>query len=228
MSRVIKSLDLVGHAEVRALARAAPLAVASPQDEERERFRTRIAQLESELRQRDLAAASLRADIDTARETGRSEGRAAGVREAEDRQAARLTLLEQNLRGARDKLDECFAALGRLAMLVAQECLDTILGDPEYRADALRAIVAKQLTQIEKPALLAIEVSGTDFPDAASLAAIEGEVAPHRVAVRANAEIAVGGCRMTLRLGRMDIGIDQQWGTLRALLGEIAAEEEAR
>ncbi len=38
MSSLIKSLDRVGHAEVRPLARPAPLAAVSPQEEERERF----------------------------------------------------------------------------------------------------------------------------------------------------------------------------------------------
>jgi flagellar biosynthesis/type III secretory pathway protein FliH len=228
MSSLIKSLDRVGHAEVRPLVRPAPLAAMPPQDEERERLCARIAQLETELSQRDLANAGLRADIDAARESGRSEGRAVGLREAEDRQAQRIALLEENLRSARAKLDESFTALERLAILVAQECLDAILGDPEYRMEALRAIVAKQLSQIEKKALLAIELSSADFPNTASLAAIKGEVKPHKVSVSANSGIGAGGCRMTFRLGRMDVGIGQQWGTLRTLLSEIADEKEMR
>jgi flagellar biosynthesis/type III secretory pathway protein FliH len=224
MSGIIKSLDRARHGEIRPLARPSQ----PPQEDEQDRLRARIAQLETEMRQRDQVQAGLRADIDAALLRGKDEGRAAGLREAEDRQAARLALLEKNLRDARARMDEGFASLERLAVLVAEECLDTILGERKYRAGALRKIVAKQLAGIEKSALLAIELSSIDFADAEALAAVESDVASSKVAVSASAEIAPGGCRMTLRLGRMDVGIDRQWGTLRTVLGEIAAAKDVR
>jgi flagellar biosynthesis/type III secretory pathway protein FliH len=45
------------------------------------------------------------------------------------------------------------------------------------------------------------------------------------VEVSASNEIGSGGCRINLRLGRLSVGVDQQWPVLRNLLGEMAQPE---
>jgi flagellar biosynthesis/type III secretory pathway protein FliH len=227
MSGLIKVTDTMGHAAVRPLTKLAPPPIVSPQDEERERLRVRTAQLESELRQRDVVIAGLRSDVDLALERGKTEGHAAGLKAAEDRQAERLAILESGVRQARARLDENLASLERLAAALAGECLDTVLGDRKYRAQTVRKILAAQSAKIEKSALLAVELSSSDFPDAEALAVIERDIAPSQAALSARAEIPSGGCRMVLRLGQMDVGLDQQWGSLRDLLAEIASPKGA-
>jgi len=131
------------------------------------------------------------------------------------------------VRQARARLDESLASLERLAAALAGECLDTVLGDRKYRAQTVRKILAAQCAKIEKSALLAVELSDADFPDAEALAVIERDIAPSQAALSARAEVPSGGCRMVLRLGQMDVGLDRQWGTLRDLLAEIASPKGA-
>jgi flagellar biosynthesis/type III secretory pathway protein FliH len=222
MSGIIKSVDLAGHARVRPLSRPAPSPVVSAADEERERLRSRIAQLEVEIHQRDLTVAGLRGEVDAAFERGRSEGHAAGLRAAEDREAERTALLGTALRAARERLDDSLKSLDGLAAAIAAECLDVILGDRKHRAAALRKIIAAQVSRIEKSALLAVELSGADFPDAEAFAGIRKDVALEGVALNLSPDVAPGGCRMVLKLGRIEAGLDRQWGTLRGLLEETA------
>lgn len=227
MSGIIKAMDPTGHAAVRPLTKVMPPPIVSPQDEERERLRGRVAQLEAELRQRDVVIAGLRSEVDLALERGKTEGRAAGLQAADDRQAERLAILETGVRHARVHLDESLASLERLAAALAGECLETVLGDRKYRSQTVRKILAAQCAKIEKSALLAVELSSADFSDTEALADIERDIAPSQAALSARAEIPSGGCRMVLRLGQMDVGLDQQWGTLRDLLAEIASPKGA-
>ena len=75
--------------------------------------------------------------------------------------------------------------------------------------------------------LLAVEVSREDFADGEALTALAHRLSPLAVVIEANPEMASGACVMRLRLGRLSIGIDQQWGVLRDLLTEMSEPEAA-
>lgn len=230
MSAIIKSGNLAELSAVRSLSPVTALATAvvSRHDEERDRLRRRIDSLETELGQRDSVIANLKAEAKRAFDEGRAQGHEDGVAQADDRQAERISLLEGALRQARSELAGGIDALERLAVLLARDCLDMILGDGAHRAELLRKIVAAQIAKIEKSALLAVEVSGEDFKNEKALAAVAKHGGLPPALVIASRDIPSGGCLMRLRLGRIEVGINQQWGALRDLLAEMALPEPAQ
>lgn len=226
---VIKSGNLAGLSSVRPIASQAQAAVVvlQRQDEERERLHRRIAALESELRERDVAIDVLRKDVERAFEEGTDKGHVAGLAAAEDKQNDRLFRLETAARRAQEGIAAGLVSLERLAALLARECCDKILGNAQDRADLIGYIIAVQIAKIDKSMLLAVEVSREDFPDDEALAALAQRLAPLTVALEANGEMTSGACVMRLRLGRLSIGIDQQWGALKELLTQMSEPEAA-
>jgi flagellar biosynthesis/type III secretory pathway protein FliH len=226
---VIKSGNLAGLSSVRPIAAHASAAIVplQRQDEERERLRRTIATLESDLRERDVAIDVLRKDVERAFAEGTAKGHAAGLADAEDKQNDRLDRLEATARLAQEGVSAGLVSLERLSALLARECVDKILGNAQDRADLIGYIIAVQVAKIDKSMLLAVEVSRDDFPDAEALAALAQRLSPLAVALEANAEMAPGACVMRLRLGRLAVGIDQQWGALKDLLTEMSEPEAA-
>lgn len=221
MSTLIKSSQ---GAVVRPLGMALRPPV-SPLEEECERLRQRVTALDGELGRRDATIAELRAEIPRAEEKAKAEGRELGFKDAQDRQEARLALLDAGIRQAQTRLSENMSSLERLAALLARECLDTVLGDPKHRASSVRKIIANQVAKIEKSSVLTIELSKADFPDDEALAALAEALRP--AALSASEAMAPGACRMTLRLGTIEVGLDRQWTSLRAVLDSIATEGRA-
>jgi flagellar biosynthesis/type III secretory pathway protein FliH len=225
MSAIIKSGSTAGLAAVRSLSSVNALAsrkVPSKEDEERERLLRRVSVLEGESVQRDAAIADLRAEIDAAFARGKAAGREDGLAEAERREAERLSLLEKAMGEAGRDLAGSLSSLERLAALLARDSLEVILGDPAYRQELLAALIAKQVAQVEKSALVEISVSVDDFPTRSSLSDIAGKAGLGARIFATSADIAPGGCTMRFRLGSQEIGIDQQWGAVRERLAELS------
>jgi type III secretion protein L len=184
--------------------------------------------LEAELRERDEAIRTLRADVERAFEQGKEEGRGAGFSQAEDRQAERLSLLEAGIRAAQAKFSDSMTSLDRLSVVLAQDCLEIILGSGADRADLVRRIIAAQVGHVEKSMLLEIEVSHEDFPDSESLAALSRKLGLPADMLAADRGLVSGDCMINLRLGRMNVGVRQQWGALKDLLSQMALPAEAQ
>ncbi|HWA90275.1 MAG TPA: hypothetical protein VG889_09590 [Rhizomicrobium sp.] len=220
MSAVIKSAQGLG--VTRPLGVVAVKPPPSPLEEERGRLVQRIAALESEIAQRDATITELRAEIPRALEKGLAEGRAIGFSEAQDRQSERLALLGISLGKAQADFKESLGALDRLAALLTRECLDVILGDPKHRAQSVRKIVTGQIAKIEKSSVVAIELSKADFPDDEALAEVARENGLAAAAFSANDGMKPGGCRIALKLGTLEVGLDRQWTSLAAVLNNIA------
>lgn len=228
MSGIIKSGNLADLSAVRSIAVPSPVSAASMKlEEERERARKRIAALEEDLRKRDASIVALRADVDRAFEEGKAQGHNAGLAEAQDRQTERLSLLDDALHQANAELSKGLSSLDRLAALLARECLDKILGSSADHAELLGRIISTQIAKIDKAMLLGIEVSRQDFSDDEMLAVLRKPSGLPSIALTARDDLPSGGCVMQLRLGRMNIGIDQQWSALREVLGEMALPEGA-
>jgi len=169
----------------------------------------------------------LRAEIDRAREDEREEGYEAGLAAAEDRQSERLQLLESAMTRAHATLEENMQSLIRLAPLLAQDCLDLILGDASDHAERIARIAEKQLAGLERSMLVGIRLSRLDFPDDAALSALSGRLGLAPLQLGADEDIPPGGCTMVMQLGRIHVGLDQQWPVLRGLLDEMALPEAA-
>jgi flagellar biosynthesis/type III secretory pathway protein FliH len=225
MSAVIKSQDLASQSSIRSLA--AFVRPSPPQRDERTILNAQITALEDELRRRDQAIADLHADVTRALADGRSEGHKAGFVEAEDRQSARLLVLEEALRRAQEKLSLGMTSLERLAVVLASDCLEVILGNADAHTDLVEDIIRAQLARLDRGMLLAVKLSRHDFPDDDALSSLGTRLGLPAITLAASDDMPAGGCVMTLRLGTMDIGVKQQWSALRHLLGHLALPEEA-
>jgi flagellar biosynthesis/type III secretory pathway protein FliH len=221
MSRVIKSgggLSLVRPLTVKP--------VPPPRDEERERLERRCDFLEAELRQREQVFSATRLEVTEAFARGRNEGHRDGLAEAERKDAERLSALKEAIETAQAELAERFRSLDRLALLVAKDCLDKMLDDPDYRQDILRGLITAQAAKLEASALLSVVVSAEDFPDGSELAAFAEQIGLAATQINASRELVSGACTMQLRLGALEIGLNQQWGAISDVLGQLATAED--
>lgn len=226
MSAIIKSDNLVGLGAIRSLSAPVPPPAVSQDEEDRARLEREIATLKQDLARRDDALQELQLDVDRALVRGREEGRKLGLADAEDREADRLLVLEKALAAAHGEMRVGLGALERLAALLARECLDTILGDGSDKAGAVAQIIAAQLAKIDRAMVLSVEVSAEDFPDEARLEAMAEKIGRPAMNLVTIAELPSGGCVLTLRLGRMDVSLSQQWSALRDVLNDAARFDE--
>jgi flagellar assembly protein FliH len=228
MTRVIKSA--IAGSSVRpfpAPPAQPPQARRSPEAEEADRLRARLAHLEAALEERDAAIVAIRAEAEAAGRRLREEGYAAGLRDAADRQAERLDLLREAVGRADTTVRQGVEAMERTAVLLARDCLDMMLGETGERGRLVAGLLRHQVAQIDPAGLLRVEVSSEDFPDPATLGRLAAAAGLAEDAIVARPQLAAGGCVMVLRLGRIDAGLGTQWGALRQALSRIAEPEAA-
>lgn len=223
MNRVLKSQGLDASA-VRSLRSAwsgerdvhpaAPSAV----DPELAALREETERLHRLLEQQAADMVALRREAEDAFRRGEAQGRAAGLSEAEDRSAQSLARLEGGIDRAVAEFATALSVLARLAPELARQGLATMLGDDDDRAGLVTALVHRQLKIVEAHAVVHVAVSPADFDDDA-LAALGTTTG---VRVKGDSGLKAGDCRIRLTLGTLDIGLDQQWGRLSALLHDLA------
>jgi hypothetical protein len=226
MSEVIKFHDSVALSRVKTLPVPAKNDAAPEADGELDLLLRRIASLEGDLSQRDATIKRLERGVEEALARGRSEGRVLGLAEADRREDERLQLLERGLERAQDELEASLGSLERLAALLVRDCLDILFGNPDRQEELLAGLIAGQMAKIEKAALLGIVVSQEDFTDAASLSSLAKRAGIAIARFSLDPELPPGACVMRLRLGNQEIGIGQQWGTLRRHLEELSLPED--
>lgn len=231
MSSIIKSANVSGQTDVHTLAGHASAAQIIPigkHDEERDNLLRRIAWLEEQLRQRSVETDNLRAEVTRARDDGREQGYEIGLAAAQDRQSERLRLLEKSMMQAQTAAVECLTSLSRLSTLLAQDCVDIILGDASDRTEFISSIIETQLAKIDRAMLISIDVSRLDFPNDQLIAALVEKRRLSSVSVKAADDMPSGSCVINLRLGRIAVGINQQWPALKAVLDEMSLPEMTR
>jgi flagellar biosynthesis/type III secretory pathway protein FliH len=225
MSAIVKyGTELAFVRPLAAPSAAGRVAVFSKQDEERERLAHRIAVLEEDLRQREGAAEMLREEAERQFRQGQENGRAEALAEIQNHQSEHLRLLEDSITHARAGVSETLASCERLAAALARDCLDKMLSDTVDRAGLVEQIIAAQIGKIDKTMILAVEVSEQDFP-VDEIAAMTARLGLPNYSVQTRTDLPPGGCEMALRLGRVNIGLHQQWGVLRGALDGMAMPE---
>jgi flagellar biosynthesis/type III secretory pathway protein FliH len=200
--------------------RVRPLAMTLPHgapatDAERERLAGEVETLTAELAGRDDAIASLKDEIVRALEAGKAEGREAGRDEAEDRNAELLATIESAAEQALARFADQLAAMERLALLVAQTCLDRMLLASEERSRIIRDLVRGQVAALNDGADIRIQVSARDFGSPDALAQVAASAQSRGCEITASEALDSGDCTIALQLGTLDIGLNQQWGALR-------------
>lgn len=204
-------------AQVRAFGLSAPDPEPSPLVLELERLRSdlaageaREAALRAELAGRDQAET-------LACDAARAEGKAEGEALADARHAERLTRLSEAVEAAQAVFADKLALIERLAAGFAGEALARITGDPERHAELLTATIARELKGMATDAIVAVEVSASDFPDADGLTAL-ARTTPVPAVVEAVRSLPSGGCRIRLKLGEIDLSLHSQSARLRQIL----------
>jgi flagellar biosynthesis/type III secretory pathway protein FliH len=219
VSGLIKSADAAARVFLRPLIDAPAPAAVAPIDPELLALRQLAEEQLLGLAERDAEIARLRDALAAASEAGRAEGRKAALDEATKLNARTLAVLQPAVQAALDRFAAALGSLDRLAALLARESLAIMIGEPGERAELLARMVALQVEAIEAAAILRIDVARTDFADPDTLAALAGGTACE---IRATDDLKSGDCTITLRLGALEIGIDQQWGRIADLLGTLA------
>lgn len=220
MTAVIKSSDPGRTRQVRALAfqprPAAPSAGA-----------LRITELETALyaaraRVEDLTASitALAADHARALQTARSEGLEDGRKAAEDRSDALAESLRKALERAVEGFHERLDRLEGSAVLLASTALERVVGDTSDRAEMVADAVKRAMTEVFGDDAVRLDVSDADFPDESALRHLS---LPEGCEVRVTDTLESGGCIVTLKLGRVDLGLNGQVARLRAELARGAA-----
>ncbi len=236
MTRILKKDDKADAQAIRALRSAwsttkdggpakderarAPAAPAI--DPELLRLREDQAQAQLRLEQQEAEIADLHKQIDAAFRKGEAQGREAGIRDAADQSAKLLARVEGGVERAMAMYTQVLSGLERLAPALARQGLAQLLGDADSRADLVTAIVLKQIKTIEAQSVLHIEVSAADFGDEAALSGLSEALGAHAVKVQAYSALKSGDCRIKLKLGALEVGLDQQWGRLNAMLKDLS------
>jgi type III secretion protein L len=202
-----------------------PVPAVPPELLQIEALRAQIDTLLETLGEREGEIARHAKAIEDAFLAGEAAGRQAGLQMAEERSDEALAMLGQGVEAAVSQLASELAALERLAGLLAIEGLAKVLGGELGYADLIRATLAHHMGQLETASVLRVEVSPVDFPEAGDLARLAGGIGAPGLEIIGNPDLGAGGCRIKLRLGAVEIGVDQQWAGLRALLDETARPE---
>lgn len=221
MTGIIKAHQLGELAIVRMLDVPSRPIAQSAEALEMAQLRAELGALEQMLSARDDQLAKLSEELASAVAEAFADGKAAGREEAEDRQAERLAILVEAVVSARGDLERQLEAAERMAVLVARECLEKILGENADRTGLMADLVRRQITQVGRDTVVEIAVSQDDFADDDIACQIDPRVSIMR------SELAPGSCNIKLHLGEIDAGLSQQWAMLRRALNEGAEKEQS-
>lgn len=229
---IIKSASDARASLVRAIpSLAAGEAVVDPRQKAFERRAAeqdeRIAALTEELAGRDARIARLTEGVIEAHRDGVAEGRLAGLREAEDGRQDRLAKLAGGIEAAMAEFAVRLSSMERLAVTLAGEGLRKIIGDPNLYGELLAGTIRHHAETVGARAVVRVTVSQDDFPTEAELGKLRQNVANGALDLRASPDLPAGACEMRLRLGALDIGVDQQWDRLSLLFDELSLASAA-
>lgn len=196
-------------------------AIADPRDDEIARLRLLLAEREAEI--------SAHAE---ALDAARAEGVETGRKDAEDKfehdREAALSALREGIEAARQALASSLERTEALALMLVRQALEKLFDDPGGRLTTIGALIARQLAEIGRDMVVGIEVSRLDFPDTREIAALAETLQVDPALVCASLDLSEGQCRMRLKLGAIDLGVDRQWGAVRALLDEHIEAMDSR
>lgn len=184
-----------------------------------------VARLRELLAERDAEIATHAEALATARAEGEAAGRAAAELDFAADHTAALELLETGIAEAQAELAKAMPMAQAVALLALREVLDKLFGDPAQREELVAALLNRQLDRLGRELAVAVEVSRLDFPDTRDLARLAKATGLGAERLSALIDLPQGACRMRLRLGTLDLGIDRQWSAIRAVLDEFALPE---
>jgi len=153
-----------------------------------------------------------------AREAGWSEGYAAAERE----DFARESELRDALASARSAWDERLAEIDTLAAMMTRAALAKMFAEHDDLAHLVGRAVSHRLDTLRRESIVAIRVSGADFPDETTLTALADHAGIGATACRTDPGLRRGECRFDLQIGHVDVGVTDQARVLDGLLAGLS------
>lgn len=224
MTGVIKSGAVSAGAHIRALMAGAVAPVVSAEARRIAELESRLAQADDQLAELGEEANRLAASVLEARREGHAAGLAEGRQAAEDRSEELLRLLVDTATAAGADFRNQLESLEDIAAGLAGVALARIIGDTTDRQAMVAQTIHRAAAEIFNGSALGVEVSRTDFPDSASLDSIAFPEGVAAVGIQAVEDLPSGGCRIRLKLGEIDLGLDGQVARLRTLLDASVSE----
>jgi flagellar biosynthesis/type III secretory pathway protein FliH len=157
---------------------------------------------------------------------GELAGHTAAETEFEDDRSAALSLLENGIAGAEADLSSVLENAENIAVLVAHTALEKLFGDSSSYKGYVTELIRHQLGRIGQESFVAIEVARADFPDTGEVADLARSLAIPTERLRVLDELNNGDCRMRMQVGTLEVGVDRQWGAMRAMLTEMVADHD--
>ena len=187
----------------------------------------KIKALQDELAARDRAIADHELALTAAYTDGEAAGRIAAEDEFNEDRSDALEALKDSLSTSQVDFGKALKGFETLALLVAVEAVEKLLGDGAHYREALAKLIAHQVGKIDSASIVSIDVSRDDFPDTREVAAIEKTIGGERDKLSVVDSLEAGACRIKLNVGAIEIGFGQQWGALKDLLETITNSEAA-
>jgi flagellar biosynthesis/type III secretory pathway protein FliH len=186
-----------------------------------------LQDLAKALQAREARIGELECDLDAGLADAEAKGREAGLAQGAEAKAEALAILEGSAERALGDFRAELQALEILAVALAKAGLAKVFGDGGEMTDKVARLIRRQLQELERTAVLRMEVSAADFGSGEALDGLRLAAGLDDVELKANDALSAGDCRIRLRLGELDIGLGQQWGRLSGMLDDALAVEAA-
>jgi flagellar biosynthesis/type III secretory pathway protein FliH len=157
---------------------------------------------------------------------GEQAGRLAMESEFEDDRTASLALLAQGINAAQNDLSVMLENAENISVLVAQAVLEKLFGEPNNYREYVIDLIRHQFRRVDQNSIIAIEVARSDFPDTNEVADLARSLVVPEQQIRVSDQLNAGDCIMRMQIGTLDVGLNQQWGSIQALLGELADADD--
>lgn len=197
-------------------------AMPDPRDQECERLRAQLASLEEKLAQVEAAATDA---VGVAHEEGRKQG----LREAEDREAERVSMLGAGIAVAIGDWQTRLEGWDGLAAALAGAALGRMFEPHDDLSERVTRMLARQLREIRRASVVTIHVSRNDFTDGDALALLGRRLSAEgaSLSIEIDPELEAGTCRIACRLEHIDLDAHGNWSTLVRLLDQMATGVDA-
>jgi flagellar assembly protein FliH len=222
---VIKARDSVQAETVRPFLNKSPQVSQVPsQPESKANSSQHLASVDliEKIAQRDAEISTHQQALKEAYAKGKADGRTAAEDEFQDSRKEALATLELGVEDAKRELTEALNSLESLALLVAVEAVEKLVGDADSFRAMLTLTISNQVKQIGAASLLAVTVARIDFPDTREVAALEEKLSLQPGLLLVQNELEPGECRIKLMVGALEIGLTRNWTDMKAMLESMA------
>lgn len=156
---------------------------------------------------------------ETAYKRGHEAGTACGKASALEDAGARDALLREGIDKAIAAFRQELQALESLAIDVAICALEKVFGDPAQQAQMIERTISHHIAGLIDREVIAVDVSGEDFPTVDELALLGEKIAAHgAIEIRRVAGLAAGQCVFRLGAESVDASLSTQLLRMRAAL----------